>query len=87
MGIPRCLVVKNPFANAGDMGSIHGSEKSPGEENGKLLQYSCLGNPMDRGVWWATILGVKKSRTGLSDKATTTQSCSEDLMRSFTQLP
>ena len=56
-------MVKNPFANAGDMGSIHGSEKSPGEENGKLLQYSCLGNPMDRGVWWATVHGVAKSRS------------------------
>ena len=62
-GFPGGLVVKNPFANAGDMGSIHGSEKSPGEENGKLLQYSCLGNPMDRGVWWATVHGVAKSRT------------------------
>ena len=63
MGMPGGLVVKNPFADAGDMGSIHGSEESPGEGNGKLIQYSCLGNPMDRGVWWATVHGVAKSRT------------------------
>ena len=38
-----------------------------GEGNGNPLQYSCLGNPMDRGTWWVTIHGVKKSRTRLSD--------------------
>ena len=44
-------VVKNPPANAGDVGSIPGSGRSPGGENGNPLQYSCLENPMDRGVW------------------------------------
>ena len=45
-------VVKNPPANARDKGSIPGSGRSPGEGNGNPLQYSCLGNPMDRGAWW-----------------------------------
>ena len=42
------------------MGSISGSERFPGEGNGKLLQYLCLENPMDRGAWWATVHGVSK---------------------------
>ena len=49
------LVVKNPPANAGDIknvGLIPGSGRSPGEEHGNPLQYSCLENPMDRGAWW-----------------------------------
>ena len=58
-------MVKNPPANAGDMGSIPGSGRSPGEGNGNPLQYSCLGNPMDRGAWWATVHGVTKSQTRL----------------------
>ena len=41
--------------------------RSPGEGNGNPLQYSCLGNPMDRGVWWVTVYGVTKSQTWLSD--------------------
>ena len=49
--------------NVGDPGSIPGSGRSPGEENGNPLQYSCLGNPMDRGAWWATVHGVTKSWT------------------------
>ena len=48
---PGGLVVKNPPANAGDVGSNHGSRRFPGEGNGNPLQYSCLGNPMDRGDW------------------------------------
>ena len=47
--------------NAGTPGSIPGSGKSPGEGNGNPLQYSCLGNPMDRGSWWATVHGVAES--------------------------
>ena len=47
---PRGSVVKNPPANAGDLGSIPGSRRSPGGGNGNLLQYSCPGNPMDRGA-------------------------------------
>ena len=50
MGFPGGSMVKNPPANAGDMGSIPGSGISPGGGNGNPLQYSCLGNPMDRGV-------------------------------------
>ena len=59
----EALVVKNPLANAGDikvMSSIPGSGRSPGGEHGNPLQYSCLENPTDRGVWWATVHGVEK---------------------------
>ena len=56
--------------NAGDLGSIPGSGGSPGEGNGSPLQYSCLENPMDTGAWWATVHGVAKSRTRLSDCTT-----------------
>ena len=57
------LEVNNPPANAGDMSSIHGSGRSPGEGNGNSLQYSCLRNPMDRGTWQATVHGVAKNHT------------------------
>ena len=50
-----------------DQGSILGSGRSPGEGNGNLLQYSCLGNPMGGGAWQATVHGVAKSRTQLND--------------------
>ena len=53
--------------NVGDLGSIPGSGTSPGEGNGNPLQYSCLENPMDRGAWYATVHGVAKSQTRLSD--------------------
>ena len=53
--------------NVGDLGSIPGSERSRGEGNGNLLQYSCLENPMDGGAWWATVHGATKSGTRLSD--------------------
>ena len=53
-------MVKNPPANAGDVGSIPGLGRSPGEGNDSPLQYPCLGNPMDRGAWWATVHGVAK---------------------------
>ena len=53
--------------NAGDPGSIPGSGRSPGEGNGNPLQYSCLENPMGGGAWEATVLGVAKSRTQLSN--------------------
>ena len=53
--------------NAGDSGSIPGSGRSPGEGNGNPLQYSCLENPIEGGAWWATVHGVAKSRTRLSD--------------------
>ena len=53
--------------NAGDMDLIHGSGRSPGEGNGNPLQYSCQENPMDRGAWQATVHGVAKSWTRLSN--------------------
>ena len=53
-------VVKNPPANAGDGDSIPGSGRPPGGGNGNPLEYSCLGNPMDRGGWQATVHGVAK---------------------------
>ena len=59
-GFPGGSVVKNPPANAGDAGSIPGPGRSPGERNGNPLQHSCLGNPMDRGAWRATVHGVTK---------------------------
>ena len=55
------LVIKDPPVSAGDVGLIPGSERSPGEGNGTPLQYSCLGNPMDRGAWRATVHGVAES--------------------------
>ena len=58
MGCPCGSVVENPPVNAGYMGSIPGSGRSPGEGNGNPLQYSWLGNPMDRRAWWATDHGV-----------------------------
>ena len=57
---PGGPVVKNPPANAGDVGSISESGRSPGEGNGNPRQYSYLGNPMDRGVWHAFVCGVTK---------------------------
>ena len=62
MGFPGGSVVKNPPANAGDAGSIPGSGRSPGVGNGNPLQYSCLGNPMDRGAWWAIVHRITKSQ-------------------------
>ena len=56
-------MVKNPLANAGDEVLIPRSGRSPGEGNSKPLQYSCLGNSMNRGVWWATVHRVQKSKT------------------------
>ena len=53
--------------SAGDLGSIPGSGRSPGEGNGNPLQYPCLENPMDGGAWLATVHGVAKSQTRLSD--------------------
>jgi len=56
-------MVKNLNCNAEDPSSIPGSGRSPGEGSGNPLQYSCLGNPMDRGAWWATVHGIAKSWT------------------------
>ena len=64
--IPGNSVVKNPPANAGDVGLVPGSGMSPGGGNGNPLQYSCLENPTDRGAWRATVYRVTKSWTWLS---------------------
>ena len=58
---------KESTCNEGDLGSIPGLGRSPEEENGNPLQYSCLENPMDRGTWWATVHGLAKSQTRLSN--------------------
>ena len=57
-GLPWWLSDKESACNTGDVGSIPGSGRSSGEGTGKPLQYSCLGNPMDRGAWWAAVHGV-----------------------------
>ena len=60
-------MVRNQPVNAEDMGLIPGSGRSPGEGNYNPLQYFSLGNPMDRGAWWAIVFGVAKNWIGLSD--------------------
>ena len=57
-GFPGGSEGKASACNAGDLGSIPGLGRSPGEGNGNPLQYSCLENPMDREAWWATVHGV-----------------------------
>ena len=69
-GLEVALVVKNPPPSAGDVrdtGLIPELERSPGGGHGNPLQYSCLENPMDRGAWGATVHGITKNRTRLSD--------------------
>ena len=76
-GFPGVLMVKNPPANAGDigdMGSIPGLGTSPGGGHGDPLQYSCLENPMDRGAWWAIVHGVTNIQKQL--KQLSTHACS-----------
>ena len=60
LGFPGGSVVKNLPADAGDAGLISGWGRSPGEGNGNPFQYSCLGNPMDRGAWQAIVREVTK---------------------------
>jgi len=60
---PGGSVIKNPPANAGDVGSVRGSGRSSGVGNDNPLQYSCLGNPMDRGAWRVTVREVTKNQT------------------------
>ena len=63
---PDGSVGKESFCNAGDLGSIPETGRSPGEGNGNLLQYFCLGNPMDRRAWWATVHGVSTVKHDLA---------------------
>ena len=60
-------MVKTSACNAGDLGSIPGSGRIPGEGNGSPLQYSCLGNPMDRGAWWLQTMKLQESQTRLTN--------------------
>ena len=68
LGLPGGSEVKNPPANAGDLGSIPGSGISLGEGNGNPLQSSCLGNPMDRGTWWASVHRITRVGQDLTAK-------------------
>ena len=65
--LPPTSEVKASARNAGDLSSISGLGRFPGEGNGNPLQYSCLENPMGGGAWWAIVHGVAKSWTQLSD--------------------
>ena len=65
LGLHLWFSSKESASNAGDSGSIPGSERSPGEGNGNPRQYSCLDNPMGRGAWQAAVHWVAKSQTGL----------------------
>ena len=67
MGFPGGSVGKESAWNAGDPGSIPDSGRSSGEGHGYPFQYSCLENSTDRGAWWATVHGVAKSPTQLSN--------------------
>ena len=67
MGFSEGLVGKESACNVGDLGLIPRLGRSPGEENGNSLQYSCLENPQDRGAWCAAVHGVAKHRTQMSD--------------------
>ena len=67
LGFPGGSDSKASAYSVGDLGSVPVLGRSSGEGNGNLLQYSCLENPMDGKAWWATVCGVTKSRTRLSD--------------------
>ena len=67
IGFPGGSEVKASACNAGELGSIPGSGRSPGKGNGNPLQYSCLEKPMGGGAGWATVHGVTKSQTRLSN--------------------
>ena len=94
IGVPLSVsTVKNLPANARDVGSIPGSVRSPGEGNGNPLQYPCLENSIDRATWRATVSGVTKSWTWLSDWAHThallsiwPYICSENIVSTFIPL-
>ena len=67
MSFPGRSVGKNLLTNVEDGGVIPGSRRSTEEGNGTPLHYSCLGNPMDGGAWWATVHGITKGQMQLSD--------------------
>ena len=72
---PWWLSSKESACNAGGVGSIPGLQRSLGEENGNPLQYSCLGNPMDRGAWQATVHGVTRIGHGRVNKPPPQERC------------
>ena len=82
-GKPQGKTVKNLPAMQETWVWSLGQEDSPGEGNGNPLQYSCLENSMDRGAWWATVHGVKKSRTWLSDYTFTFKEFSRPLVTPY----
>ena len=86
-GLPKWCSGKASSANAGDKGSIPGTGRSPGEGNSHPLQYSCLGNPMDRGAWWATVHGDSESdtteHTCIHDKPTVNIILSGERLKAF----
>ena len=67
MCLPGGSEVKASACNVGEPGSIPGSGRSPGERNGNPVQYFCLENSMDRGVWWATVHGITKRHNGVTN--------------------
>ena len=75
LGFPHSSVGKESACNAGDLGSIPGSGRFPGEGNGNPFQCSCLENPMDRGAWRATAHGVARFRHDLATKPPPTTIC------------
>ena len=70
LGFPGGSAVKNPPANAGDEGSVPGLGRSSGGGNGNPFHYSCLGNSMDRGAWWATVHGDTESQDTIEQLST-----------------
>ena len=85
--LPQLLSGKESACNAGDSDLISQSGRSPGEGNGNPLQYSCLGNPMDRGAWWATVHGVAKSPTLSAAHAVQHSGCSSIYLQTLTFTP
>ena len=77
MGFPHSSVGKESACNAGNLGSIPGSGRSPGEGNGYPLQYSCLENPIDRGAWETTLHWVARVGHNLATKPVSHQVVSE----------
>ena len=86
LGFPGDSDGKESACNAGDLGSIPGAGRSPGERNGNPLQYSCLENSMDREAWWATVHGVAKSQTRLKQLSSNTSSLHLCLMNNYAYL-
>ena len=68
LGFPGGSDGKESVCNAGDLGLIPGSGRSPAEGNGNLIQYTCLENYMDKGAWWARVHGAALSLIGLSTR-------------------